>query len=291
MSDPSIRTSVIIPAWRAWATLPAVLDALEPQVCPNREVIVIDSGADHKGDEFDRWPWVQAIVRHERLLPGEARNLASKVARGDVLAFLDADAIPLPDWLSRLEAALVPGIDAVAGAVLNGTPQSAVGTAGYLLEFTDFLPHQHALVHGASCNLLIRTATFKDTAGFDEDLWPGEDTVLTFRLAAAGRLAFAPDAAVRHLNRTAIAQFLPHQRRLGASFRRICQRVDFPYRRIGHPALAPLAAGLRLMALAKQLRPHPRLALDAVRLLPLLVLGLSAWAWGLIAGSASAPSS
>ena len=94
MSDNDIRTSVIIPAWHAWATLPAVLDAVEPQLSLTHELIVVESGVDRPHEQLDRRPWVQAIVRPERLLPGEARNLAGKVARGSVLVFLDAGTVP-----------------------------------------------------------------------------------------------------------------------------------------------------------------------------------------------------
>jgi glycosyltransferase involved in cell wall biosynthesis len=277
-----VQATVIVPAYRAARTLPRVLAALEPQVRrAGREVVVVESGGE--ADLVRRLaPWARVVERAERTLPGHARNLAVQEARGELIAFLDADAVPEPGWLDALEAALEPGLDAVAGLVANGTPRSPVGTAGYLLEFSELLPGRRApLVHAVTCNLLVRRSALVRDGGFPEDLWPGEDTVLTFRLASAGRLGLAPDARVAHLNRTGFVDFLRHQRRLGRSFGGVCAEVDFPHRRLARPALAPLAFLLRLGALGRRVLPHPRQALGAVLLFPLLVVGLAAWSAGL----------
>lgn len=220
-----------------------MLDALRPQIeGRKRETIVVDSSGEHSGSELEaRWPWVRFLLLPERTLPGHARNLGAREVQGDWLAFLDADAIPEPDWLDELERASSADIDAVAGSVANGTPGSAVGTAGYLLEFANWLPAARGnLLHGASCNLLVRRTAFDERGGFVEDVFPGEDTIFTLPLARQGRLAFAPSARVRHVNRTSMRDYLRHQRRLGAAFAEVCARVDFPHRAMGRPALAPL---------------------------------------------------
>lgn len=286
MSVEAARTAVVIPAYRAWATLPAVLDALRPQIeSREREAIVVDSTGDRSGSELEaRWPWVRFLLLPERTLPGRARNLGAQEAQGEWLAFLDADAIPEPDWLDELERASGPEVDAIAGSVVNGTPRSAVGTAGYLLEFANWLPTTGgSLLHGASCNLLVRRLAFDERGGFLEDVFPGEDTIFTLPLARQGRLAFTPAARVRHVNRTGLRDYLQHQRRLGLAFAEVCARVDFPYRALGRPALAPLGVPFRLAALGRRLLRHPREALQAVVLLPLLVVGLVAWATGVAA--------
>ena len=280
------RTAVVIPSYRAWATLPRVLDALRPQIeGREREAIVVDSSGDRSGPELEaRWPWVRFLLLPERTLPGRARNLGAREVQGEWLAFLDADAIPEPDWLDELERATTPGVAAVAGSVANGTPGSGVGTAGYLLEFADWLPSaRRPLLHAATCNLIVRRAAFDERGGFVEDVFPGEDTIFTLPLARQGRLGFAPAARVRHVNRTSLRDYLRHQRRLGVAFAEICARVDFPHRAMGRPALAPLGVPFRLAALGRRLLRHPREALQAVFLLPLLILGLIAWAAGVSA--------
>jgi len=204
--------------------------------------------------------------------------------RGDLLAFLDADTVPEPGWLDELEGGLTPGIELVAGAVLNGTPNSSWGTAAYMLEFLEWVPDRTIPIgHAAGCNMLIRRATFEQRGGFPEDLWPGEDTVFSVPFAADGTLAFAPRAQVRHLNRTCRGDVLAHQRRLGASWVGVCARVTVPGSRLGVPHFALPAVVGRFYSLIRQLRRHrvgtpPRLARHG----PLLVSGLLAWGIGVL---------
>jgi cellulose synthase/poly-beta-1,6-N-acetylglucosamine synthase-like glycosyltransferase len=279
-----VRTTVILPAYRAWDTLPAALEALRPQVNrPDRELVLVESSGDVSEQELkERWPWARVIAPGERTLPGRARNLAVREARGEVLAFTDADAVVEPAWLDELEGALTDGIDGVAGVVLNGAPSSMVGTADYLLEFSDWLPRPRLpMLHGATCNLLLRRAVL-DSSGFPEDVWPGEDTIVTFRLGAGGRLAFAPRARIRHQGRTRFRDFVTHQSQLGASFACVCAVVEFPYRGLARRRYAPLLPALRLFAVARRVRGNPAAIRAALRVSPLIAIGAVAWSTGLV---------
>jgi mycofactocin glycosyltransferase len=278
-----VRTSVILPAYQAWDTLPAALEALRPQVeRPDRELVLVESSGDaSQPDLAERWPWARVIAPAERMLPGRARNLGAREARGELLAFTDADAVVEPGWLDELERALTDDVDGVAGAVLNGSSHSVIGTADYLLEFSDWLPRPRVPpLHGATCNLLLRSAVL-DGAGFPEDIWPGEDTILTFRLGASGRLAFAPRARIRHAGRTRFRDFLHHQSTLGSAFARVCETVEFPYRSLARRRYGPLLPVFRLAAVSLRMRGNSAAIKDALRVSPLLVVGAVAWATGL----------
>jgi cellulose synthase/poly-beta-1,6-N-acetylglucosamine synthase-like glycosyltransferase len=282
--EPEVRVSVVIPAYRAWATLPTVLDALEPQIvdCPDRECILVVSSDERDAAEVERrWPWVHVIALRTRAFPGRARNIAVERARGAAIAFTDADSPPAIGWLDELERALLPGLDGVAGAVANGTPESLVGTAGHLLEFSEWLPHRGAAArHAATCNLLVRRPEL-ERRRFREDLWPGEDTIFTFPIGSRGKLAFASAATVHHLNRTSFREFLRHQQRLGASFFQVCAAVPFPGRIFATRPLAPISGFARLATLARRVARHPRDASAALLYLPLVACGLAAWTVGL----------
>jgi GT2 family glycosyltransferase len=284
----AVRISVVIPAFDAWATLPYVLDALEPQVTrPDREVILVESGPGERAGELAVGrPWLQVVSLADRTLPGRARNIGVARAQGRLVAFLDADAVPGRAWLDQLERSLDEGgggVAAVAGAVVNANPWHPVAVAGHLLEFSDWLPGgpPDDLTHGASCNLLVRRPALERAGGFPDDVFPGEDTILSFRLAASGRMRFSPGATVGHFGHTDPIGFLRHQRRLGASFAVICRSVPFPHRGLARPALAPLTVPFRLAAIARRLTGHPADALAGLAVLPVVVAGLVAWAWGL----------
>jgi GT2 family glycosyltransferase len=274
---------VIIPAYRAQATLPLVLRALEPQIVgKDREVVLVDSArADGEMRHEQQWPWVRLLPLAQRTLPGRARNLGASVAGGALLAFLDADTIPEPGWLDELERALAPGVEMVAGAVLDGTPNSPWGSVGYMLEFLEWVPERGIPVgHAAGCNLLVGRTVFEQTGGFPEDMWPGEDTVFSVPFAAKGTLAFAPRAQVTHLNRVRPRAVLAHQRRLGASWVEVCARVSLPGGWLAVAHLAPVAVLGRVFSVIRQLRRDPAAARRLVRHGPLLAAALVAWGVG-----------
>jgi glycosyltransferase involved in cell wall biosynthesis len=280
----AVRTSVIVPAYRAWETLPAALEALRPQVDrPERELVLVESSGTVPREELERrWPWATVLAPPQRTLPGRARNLGLSASTGELIAFTDADAVTEPRWLDELERALEPGADGVAGVILNGAPRSLLGTADYLLEFSDWLPRPLLpLRHGATCNLLLRRSVLAER-GFPEELFPGEDTVVTFPLGAAGRLAFAPRARARHVGRTRPATFLRHQVELGAAFAAVCTQDDFPYGRLARARYAPLLPALRLFAVARRVRGNPAAVRQALAVSPALVVGAFAWAAGLV---------
>lgn len=74
-----MRTSVIVPAYQAWATLPAALEALRAQVDrPDRELVLVESSGDAPQQELaERWPWARVIASKERMLPDLAQNHAA----------------------------------------------------------------------------------------------------------------------------------------------------------------------------------------------------------------------
>ena len=282
------QISVVIPSYRAAATLPRVLAALEPQVAgQTREVVVVDSSGDGSIDDLAfRFPWARFVALDERTLPGRARNLGAQLTQGELLAFLDADVIPAPGCLDALERRLVPGVELAVAAVCNGTPRSPTGTAGYLLEFLDFAPSRRVQPpHGAGCAMLVRRTAFDRVDGFPEDLWPGEDTVFSLRLSAARPLTFEQSARVTHLNRRGLRSFLAHQRALGASFVAAAGQARLPGHRFAARPLVFVAGPARLGSFALRLWRHPREAPAAVLVWPWLLLGLAAWSVGAVDAS------
>ncbi len=190
--------SVVVPVRDAMPWLPEQLDALASQVCGTAwEVVVADNGstddsaavAAARVSTSDRFHWVDASARPG---PAAARNLGVASARGELLAFCDADDVVRPGWLAALVDALADA-DVVAGAYdfgsLNGRGPTAPRPAatGQL----GFLPA------GLGANLAVRRAVFDEAGGFAEELRVGEDVDLCWRLQLEGcRFALAPDAVV-----------------------------------------------------------------------------------------------
>ena len=201
--------------------------------------------------------------------------------------FLDADAFAAPGWLAALAAAGGSGERAVAGAVVNGTPDSAIGTVEYLIEFLDLHPRRppRTAWHGATCNLLVPRTVWDRHGPFPEDLEGGEDTLLTGALRAEGAFVFEPAAQVLHQNRTEWAAVYEHQVMFGRFTAHLGRRGPYKLRPlVRYTVLAPVAGAGRVVSL--YLRVFfwaPELKWPAVKSLPLIVAVLSGWTSGLVA--------
>ena len=114
--------SVIVCAWteRRWADLVAAVASVRAQTAPAAEIVVV---ADHNPALLHE---ARAALAGVRCVPNDrarglsgARNSGIATATGEVLAFLDDDAVAEPDWLERLLAGYEdPRVLAVGGAVL-----------------------------------------------------------------------------------------------------------------------------------------------------------------------------
>jgi glycosyltransferase involved in cell wall biosynthesis len=287
--------SVIIPTLGLRSSLEGALTSVLEQEYPGPvEVIVVASAPSEDAlPVVPARPGLSVLPHVPPLSPAAARNLAISRVSGDVLVFTDDDAIAEPGWLRSLVEASA-GMRAVSGSIVNGTPQSAVGTCEYLLDRLDLYPGRPADSipwHGDTVNLLIprpvwdQYGPFVDhKEGADGRSIGGTDTAITSRLRRAGLLVFAPDARVAHLNRTRGLDMIRGQHRRGRSTAYLGRaNIDHPWNGLlRHPLLAPVAAAARVFSVYRRcVRFAPELLGRAVRLFPLLLVALCAWGAGL----------
>lgn len=99
--------SVIIPHLNQPEHLSKGLAALHSQqnVLSDVEIIVVDNGSAVMPVTIcNGWPETK-LLQEQEAGPGPARNLGIKNARGDILAFIDADCTAHPNWLHAIEVA------------------------------------------------------------------------------------------------------------------------------------------------------------------------------------------
>ncbi|HKY20052.1 MAG TPA: glycosyltransferase family A protein, partial [Vicinamibacterales bacterium] len=120
--------SVIIPAYKVAAYIHETLDAIFAQTFSDYEVVIVNDGSPDTAQlEAALEPYRSRIVyfRQENQGAAEARNVALRAARGELVAFLDADDLWLPHYLAEQVAFLRdnPSYDLVyADAEMFGDP-------------------------------------------------------------------------------------------------------------------------------------------------------------------------
>jgi GT2 family glycosyltransferase len=104
-----LTLTVVVPTWRRTDALDCCLEGLARQRRPPNEVLVVHRPDDVKTKEFlsgsrsGSLPVRGLVVGAPGLVA--ARNAALAEARGDVVAFIDDDAVPHEDWTARITSA------------------------------------------------------------------------------------------------------------------------------------------------------------------------------------------
>ena len=218
-SSKNKHISVIIPTWNSAATLPRCLEALLAQSCQDFEVIVMDNGSQDgcASDLGSRYPGLVLTLHRLDTNQGYAvaNNLAARLAKGEWLALLNADAFPEPDWLASLVEAAQrhPEIDSFASRLIQAGKPELLDGEGDVYHVSGLawrrnhgkpvsIPSSEEEVFSAcGAAALLRKDVFLQAGGFDEQYFAyNEDVDLGFRLQLAGhRCLFVPRAEVLHV--------------------------------------------------------------------------------------------
>jgi len=157
---------------------------------------------------------------HLRLIPYDipnisaARNQGLSAAAGEIIAFIDDDAVPEPAWLAHLEVAFRDSQVAAAGGFVIGRngisfqwKARSFGSDGQAvpLQVDDDLPTvlspaQGQAIKTEGTNMAVRRWVLKKLGGFDESFrFYMDETDLNMRLAIGGySTAIVPRALVHH---------------------------------------------------------------------------------------------
>jgi GT2 family glycosyltransferase len=146
-----------------------------------------------------------------------AKNIGARLAKGEILVFVDDDVAVRESWLARIVAGYSVGIVGVGGSEvkrprsefirwfwsrLNGNTTGKVTRSGLVISnFTSekTAPEQVDCLAGA--NMSFDRAAFEKSGGFDENYLGTayrEETDLCMRMLSVGRLLFVPSAIMDH---------------------------------------------------------------------------------------------
>jgi glycosyltransferase involved in cell wall biosynthesis len=199
MPDPRL-VSVVIPAWNAAPCLPRAIDSVLAQTWARREIIVVDDGStDESPALLAGYGGQLRVLSQANAGPSSARNRGLREARGQYVAFLDADDHWLPEKLERqvalLDAHPEIGFCSTATRVIDarGEPVRDWPCSDAPEPLLETLFLRSAAVSGSTSGVLARRELLLEAGGFDERLRGFEDPDLWIRLAARTAYACIPE--------------------------------------------------------------------------------------------------
>lgn len=155
-----VNVSVIVPAHNAQSTIGRTLAALARQEFGGRyEVIVVDDGSSDQTAQIARQAGARVISHPAPRGPAAARNAGRAAARGELLAFTDADCEPTPRWLAEGSSA-ARDADLVQGSI-RPIPGVLVGPFDRTLRVEESSPRLFE-----SANVFVRPELFDRIGGF-----------------------------------------------------------------------------------------------------------------------------
>jgi GT2 family glycosyltransferase len=220
---PEASVSVVVSTFNAKHDLLECLMSLEAQTHKSMEVVVVDDGSTDGTKEAlaafaDQTALNLVVVNNEANLGvAGARNVGIGRAEGEIVAFLDADAVAERDWITEmLRGFRNDGVAGVGGL----TVEKDIGNIWELLEKgSDRIGDREGYVaYVRGCNMAFRSGILRAHPFDDEIKYGFEETLLCDLLAEEGhKLYHRPQALVRHKRRNSAAGLLMQKYERGKS--------------------------------------------------------------------------
>jgi len=201
--------SIVVCAFNEEKILRKCLEGLASQTYPAEryEILVIDD------ESTDRTFTIaeECILSRKACLPymklvsiehgglSVARNAGIRLSRGEIIAFIDGDAVPDRRWLEELVKPFLEGADYVGGRI------NLLNTDSWFATFLQRTRHRQFFGpyifndQCIGCNMAFRKHVFDAVGGFHENFVSrGDESTLQARMRSQFKYLPAPDAIVFH---------------------------------------------------------------------------------------------
>ena len=209
------KISVIIPVKNEEDKIEHCLEAVFNQTIKPFEVIVVDGHSTDKTVENTKKFPVRIFYEDYHTRAG-ACQIGVENAKGEYVAFTDADCIPEKDWLENLVKEFDEDIVGVGGGIknigeglwgksINLVMGTFLGSANSVQGrfFTD----KRYVKSISGCNSMYHKGDILKIGGFDVRLSTAEDTELNRKLLRIGKLLYTPNAVILHNHKRGLRGF------------------------------------------------------------------------------------
>lgn len=196
------RLSVIIPNYNGAATIGSCLEAAYASRFDDFEIIVVDDCSDDDSVRvIGQFP-CRLIQLDTRSGSAKARNEGARQSSGEILFFIDADCLLLPDTLSVVDKTITGSDERVFGGTYTPLPHDRDFFSAFqsiFIHYSETKKSEPDYIAGHA--MAVRRDLFLKQQGFPEVFLPIiEDVEFSHRLRRAGiRLAMNPEILVTHI--------------------------------------------------------------------------------------------
>jgi glycosyltransferase involved in cell wall biosynthesis len=179
-----VRLSLVIPARNESAFLPLLLDSVDVarRKFPGTvEVVVSDNASTDETARIARSRGCRVVPVEKRVI-GAVRNGGARLARGEILAFVDADSRIHPDTFSAIDRC-IENVHVVGGATGVTMERASLGIAA---SYALLVPLVWATGMDTGV-VLCRREDFEALGGYREDIRVAEDVDFLWRLRRLGK--------------------------------------------------------------------------------------------------------
>lgn len=190
--------SVVICAYNEEKGITNCIAAVKNQTYPKKryEIVVVDNASTDKTAEVARLSGARVVIEKHKGI-AYARQKGSLSAKGEIIAFTDADTLVPKNWLESLIGPFEKDENLVAFGgtyrITTGSPLAKfVINHGmyYLYLFARIITGGWILI---GPNMAYRKKAFEKTGGFDTGLLQGEDTDISQKLKKIGKVRLSND--------------------------------------------------------------------------------------------------
>ncbi len=193
-AEPLISTIVV--TFNSGAQLFDCIGSLRNQDFSRYEVILVNNGdLDERSlDDFDLY----YIALDQNYGPSYARNVGAQIAKGEILAFLDDDAIAEKNWLANIARSFEDtDIVALRGKIRPKRKNNVFNRVAFHYDLGSEVMPWFLDIEG---NSAVRASAFIAANGFNEAIFGAEGLDLSSRLdnESGGRVLYEPSVLVYH---------------------------------------------------------------------------------------------
>jgi glycosyltransferase involved in cell wall biosynthesis len=229
---PSVSVMICTYTDRRWEVMVDAIDSVLAQDQPPSQLIVVVDHNEHLRKRVERaFPHVLVVGSVEQQGLSGARNTGIAYATGEVVVFLDDDAVPVDGWLAAMTSVYadesVIGTGGIATPRWEGrrppwVPDEFLWTVG--CSYRGLPNDQRAIRNPIGANMAFRRCAFEAVGGFRDGIGRVgktplgcEETEFSIRVLAA-----FPGSVIIHVPKAEVAHLVTYDRARWRYFRRRC---------------------------------------------------------------------